>query len=73
MVTDGLGEGERYILLPGYVERFCGRFGYEPFSGTLNVELTDDSVRKRKWLQATNGIWIDEWENDDRTYGAATC
>ncbi|MEZ3143014.1 DUF120 domain-containing protein [Halobaculum sp. MBLA0143] len=72
-VTSGMGEGRHYIALPGYMEQFRERLNYEPFHGTLNVDLTEESVRARAGLDSVGGVWIDGWEGDERTYGPATC
>lgn len=71
-VSEGVGEGEHFVSLPGYHEQFVDRLGYEPFPGTLNLHLDDHSVKMRTRLEAVEGISIDEWEEDGRTYGAAT-
>ena len=72
-VTSGMGEGRHYISLPGYMEQFEDRLGYEPFLGTLNVELTAESVRARSAMETLDPVLIDGWEDDDRTYGPAVC
>jgi riboflavin kinase len=72
-VTGGMGEGKHYISLPGYMEQFRERLGYEPFPGTLNVDLTADSVRVRPGIRSLDAVPIDEWEDDERTFGSATC
>jgi riboflavin kinase len=72
-VVSGMGEGKYYISLDGYVEQFVERLGYEPFPGTLNMSLDDESTRRRSALENADGIPIDKWENEDRTFGAATC
>ena len=72
-VTSGMGEGSHYISLPGYMTQFRERLGYEPFPGTLNVELDEDSVRERARMDALDPVPIDGWETDDRTYGPAFC
>ena len=72
-VTSGMGEGRHYISLPGYAEQFVERLGYEPFPGTLNVELDEESVRRRTALAAVEPVPIDAWEDDERTYGPASC
>jgi len=72
-VTSGMGEGKRYITLSGYMEQFRDKLGYEPYAGTLNVDLTDESVRSRARLDALDPITIDGWEGDGRTYGPAYC
>ena len=72
-VTGGMGEGKHYISLPGYMRQFTSKLGYEPFAGTLNVELDEAGVHARAGLDAIEPIRIDGWENDDRTYGPAFC
>ncbi len=72
-VTGGMGEGSHYISLPGYKRQFEDRLGYEPFLGTLNIELEPDSVRRRQATTALEPIPIDGWEDEDRTYGPAVC
>jgi riboflavin kinase len=72
-VTSGMGEGRHYISLSGYMAQFAERLGYEPFAGTLNVELTEGSVRVRPRMSALDAVPIDGWEDDERTFGPATC
>jgi len=72
-ITSGMGEGRHYISLPGYMRQFEEKLGYEPFLGTLNVELTDESARERGHLTSFEPITIEGWEDDERTYGPAYC
>ncbi len=72
-VTSGMGEGRHYISLPGYMEQFEAMLGYEPFAGTLNLDLERESIRSRTALGAFEPIRIDGWEDEDRTYGPAFC
>ncbi|WP_246985758.1 CTP-dependent riboflavin kinase [Halorientalis marina] len=72
-VTSGMGEGRHYISLPGYMEQFIDKLGYEPFAGTLNVDLTAESVRARAGVAALEPVQIEGWEDDERTYGPAYC
>jgi len=74
-VTSGMGEGRHYISLSGYMAQFRDRLDYEPFPGTLNVELTSESARARSELEAMadEATPIDGWEDGDRTFGPATC
>ena len=72
-VTGGMGEGRHYISLPGYKEQFVDRLGYEPFPGTLNVDLDADSTRSHAALDGLEPVRIDGWEDDERTYGPAFC
>jgi riboflavin kinase len=72
-VTSGMGEGRHYITLPGYMDQFREKLGYEPFAGTLNVDLTEESSRTRARLDAFDPVVIEGWEDDERTYGPAYC
>jgi riboflavin kinase len=72
-VTSGMGEGRHYITLPGYMRQFREKLGYEPFAGTLNVDLAAESVRTRSRLTALDPVVIEGWEDDERTYGPAYC
>jgi len=72
-VTSGMGEGRHYISLSGYQRQFEERLGYEPFPGTLNVDLREDSVRRRSAMASLEPVPIDGWESDERTYGPAVC
>ncbi|WP_435334094.1 DUF120 domain-containing protein [Haloarchaeobius sp. TZWWS8] len=72
-VTGGMGEGRHYISLPGYMAQFTERLGYEPFAGTLNVELGPESVRRRSAMESMDPVPIDGWEDDERTYGPCVC
>lgn len=71
--TSGMGEGRHYVTLPGYAEQFRERLGYEPFPGTFNVNLSEESARRRSEMAGVDAIPINEWEGEDRTYGAAAC
>ncbi|MBS3760756.1 DUF120 domain-containing protein [Halodesulfurarchaeum sp.] len=72
-ITTGMGEGRHYVTLPGYKIQFEERLGYDPYPGTLNVSLTAKSKRERSILASLEGIDITKWEDEERTYGAATC
>jgi len=72
-VTSGMGEGRHYISLSGYMRQFTEKLGYEPFLGTLNVELNEESIRERGRLSSFEPVTIEGWEDEDRTYGPAYC
>mgnify|MGYP000061172612 CR=1 FL=1 len=72
-VTGGMGEGRHYISLDGYMRQFRERLGYEPYLGTLNVDLDERSVRARAEIEAFEAVPIDGWEDEERTFGPATC
>lgn len=72
-IESGMGEGEYYISLDGYQRQFQAKLGYSPFPGTLNLALDEESTRARSALKRPDGILIEEWENEERTFGAVTC
>jgi len=72
-VTSGMGEGRHYISLPGYERQFENLLGYTPFAGTLNVDLDEESVRERARLEAFEPIFVEGWEDEERTYGPVFC
>lgn len=73
VVTSGMSEGGHYITLPGYMRQFIEKLAYEPFAGTLNVDLDAESVRARPRMDALEPITIEGWEDEERTYGPAFC
>ncbi|MFB6071357.1 MAG: DUF120 domain-containing protein [Halobacterium sp.] len=72
-VTSGMGEGRHYISLPGYNRQFVEKLDYEPYPGTLNVDLDAESQRARSAMDAMSGVRIEGWQDEERTYGPATC
>lgn len=72
-VQTGMGEGSQFISLQGYTEQFCERLGYDPFPGTLNIELTEKSIQRRSALEGTTPVPIDGWSDDKRTFGPVKC
>jgi len=70
----GLGEGAYYIGLEGYKRQFAKVLGSDPFLGTLNVKLeTPIQVEQKTQLRTMEGIRIEGFERDGRTYGGARC
>jgi riboflavin kinase len=72
-VTRGFGDARHFIPLSGYCEQFRDKLGYEPFAGTLNIELAGESVSERSQITAVDRIAIEGWEGEDRSYGPAYC
>jgi riboflavin kinase len=69
-VTSGFGTGKDFISLPGYARQFEELLGYEPYPGTLNLELdapVDDE------LASLDPIRVSEWESDGESFGAVNC
>ncbi|HVL47843.1 MAG TPA: DUF120 domain-containing protein [Candidatus Thermoplasmatota archaeon] len=72
-VVAGLGEGQYYISRPGYMKAFNEILGFEPFPGTLNVEVEPLDREKVAELKEREGRLIKEFVSEGRTFGAVKC
>jgi len=72
-VKTGLGEGQYYIAQDGYMKQFSEKLGFQPFPGTLNLNLTKESVTLRKKLDNRKGIPISGFKTENRTFGGGRC
>jgi len=73
-VFQGLGEGAYYIGLEGYKTQFAKALGFDPYPGTLNLKLDSAiQVEQKKQLRGYDGLRIDGFQRDGRTYGGARC
>lgn len=72
-VQSGLGEGRYYISRKYYVVQFQDKLGYIPYLGTLNVKIDATSEISLRKLRSMDGIHIDGFVTEDRTYGPVKC
>jgi riboflavin kinase len=72
-VRTGLGEGRYYLSRPGYQRQFREKLGWEPYPGTLNLELAAPEANKLKFLRRHPVHLIDSFQAEGRTFGAVTC
>lgn len=72
-VVTGLGEGRYYISREGYRKAFGQLLGFDPFPGTLNVEVEPLDREKVAELKDLDGILIAEFQSEGRTFGAVKC
>jgi riboflavin kinase len=73
-VLTGLGEGAYYVHLDGYRRQFRANLGFDPFPGTLNIQLlTDADVSEFQMLKATPGVEIQGFTSGTRTFGPVVC
>jgi riboflavin kinase len=71
-VFSGMGEGAYYISLPWYREQIRKKLGFDPYPGTLNVNLLSwDSIQNRRLVSKYADIWIEGFRDRNRTYGGA--
>ena len=67
----GLGEGGYYISKKGYMKQFQKKLSWKPYEGTFNLRLNDDEVPKIEAMKAAEGILIEGFEQEGRTFGKA--
>ncbi|MAG17894.1 MAG: riboflavin kinase [Candidatus Diapherotrites archaeon] len=69
-VVQGIGEGSYYTSLPQYKKKFKELFGFEPFPGTLNLEVDID--KKKSFFSGKPKI-IAEFKTKSRSFGGIDC
>jgi riboflavin kinase len=67
-VVTGLGEGQYYISLDGYRSQFTEKLGFEPYPGTLNLQLKEPFAH-----HDALAIQIGGFKDDTRTFGGGKC
>ncbi|MBN2334703.1 DUF120 domain-containing protein [Candidatus Bathyarchaeota archaeon] len=72
-VVSGLFEGAYYIGKDGYRRQIADKLGFDPFPGTLNVQIKQDDFEKRRRLEAGPGIHLEGFKDGERAFGAANC
>jgi riboflavin kinase len=70
-VVDGLKDGKYYLSQKEYIKSIRDKLGFEPYPGTLNLRLNDESIKER--LNRMNGIRIEGFEKDGRIFGPIKC
>jgi riboflavin kinase len=72
-VVSGLFEGAYYISKEGYRRQIVEKLGFEPFPGTLNVRMGEESYDKRRRLERGEYIKLEGFKDGERSFGAAHC
>lgn len=72
-VLSGLGEGKYYISQTEYKKQFKEKLWFVPFPGTLNIKLSGGDLSKLKILQEADGIEIEGFQKEGRTFGPGKC
>ena len=73
VLFSGLSEGSYYMGMEGYRKQFRSKLGFDPFPGTLNLRVTNDSMDERRELNGYPSLSIEEFADRERTYGGARC
>jgi riboflavin kinase len=69
-VFTGLGEGAFYMSQEGYVSQFQEKLWFKPWPGTLNLRVEGRDRTFLEVLSGYEGIVIDGFESEGRTFGA---
>jgi len=72
-VFSGLGEGAYYVSQPGYRRQFIEKLGFDPYPGTLNLNVEEQSQRERKLLETYPSITLEGFMNGMRSFGQVKC
>jgi riboflavin kinase len=72
-VTSGLGEGSYYVSQPGYRRQFKRALGFDPYPGTLDLKLSDESLDLKGLLESSPGKRIEGFKTHERTFGPVRC
>jgi riboflavin kinase len=71
-VVGGLGEGAYYVDI--YSTRFKEVLGFEPYSGTLNVRISDEASREAVGrMKHTPPLMVTGFSHEGRTFGDVLC
>jgi riboflavin kinase len=57
-VFSGGGEGKRFVDLPWVKRQIREKLGFIPYSGTLNLRLSEKSVKRRKLLEKAHSVKV---------------
>ncbi len=69
-VCTGMGEGAYYMSQKVYKNQFTSLLGFEPFTGTLNLQLLEDSsLRNFERILRSPSKFIKEFTEDGRRFG----
>ncbi len=73
-LVSGADEGRYYVSIKGYYEQFKKKLGFEPYKGTLNLELSDHhyAILTQK-LNNLKPIIIEGFTEENRGYGSVSC
>jgi riboflavin kinase len=57
-VFSGTGEGRKFIDLPWVKQQIQEKLGFTPYSGTLNIRLTKESMKQKNQLENAKQLEI---------------
>ena len=57
-VFSGQGRGEEFLKLPWVKRQMKTKLGFTPYNGTLNIKLSEESVKRRKLLEKATSMKV---------------
>jgi riboflavin kinase len=57
-VFSSRGEGKKFLELPWVKQQIRQKLGFTPYPGTLNVMLSEESVKRKKLLEKAHPIKV---------------
>lgn len=57
-VFSSRGEGKKFLELPWVKQQIKQKLGFTPYAGTLNVRLSEESVKRKKLLEKAHPIKV---------------
>ncbi len=64
LVVTGAGEGSYYMSLRHYRNEFKKKLGFEPYIGTLNLELRGSELEKLNILRSAKGVTVEKFTSE---------
>jgi len=71
--VSGVGEGRYYVSQKEYLAQFGKALGFEPYPGTLNLDLDEAEASKLQMLDAAEGVVLRGFNSQGRTFGDVKC
>ncbi len=73
-LVTGLGEGAYYVHLPEYRRQFIDALGFDPYPGTLNVQLSLTDRHVQQTLETSSQpVIVKGFTSRGRTFGDVKC
>ncbi|MDD5337218.1 MAG: CTP-dependent riboflavin kinase [Candidatus ainarchaeum sp.] len=69
-ICSGFGEGRYYLSFPEYKRQIAEKFGFMPYEGTLNLNLSEEQLAvKSAFVKNSEPVIIQGFKSKDRTFG----
>lgn len=72
-LTSGFGEGGYYVSREGYEKQFKEKLGFEPYPGTLDLELQGKYLERKRRLENLEGVIVKGFSTEERKFGSVKC